>query len=366
MAIGRPPERHHSNRRRFGVTRHRPLSRNCPFDRPRPFARAVGSTAFDRRGVLKAALSSLAALLALPSGARTSRAEADRGMPGGPFAVEIAPGVYAHRGEVALATPENAGDHANMGFIVGREAVAVVDTGGSARVGKRLHDAVRAVTDLPIRYVINTHMHPDHVLGNGAFEAEGTVFVGHHKLARGLSARAERYLAVYEQDLGADAFAGTRIVVPTRAIDSPTALDLGGREIVLTPHQTAHTDNDLSVRDGQTGTVFLGDLLFSEHIPTIDGSILGWMAVLDALAAAPAERVVPGHGPASMPWPDAAKPIRHYLQVITDEIREMIADDRTLSEATASVGLSERDAWELFDAYHGRNVSAAFAELEWE
>ena len=67
-----------------------------------------------------------------------------------------------------------------------------------------------------------------------------------------------------------------------------------------------------------------------------------------------------------MPWPDAAKPIRHYLQVITDEIREMIADDRTLSEATASVGLSERDAWELFDAYHGRNVSAAFAELEWE
>lgn len=324
------------------------------------------SRAPDRRALLKAA-SSLAALLALPPVADgTARAAANAGAAGQPFAAEIAPGVYAHRGEVALATPENAGDHANMGFIVGREAVAVVDTGGSARVGTRLHDAIREVTDLPVRYVINTHMHPDHVLGNAAFEAEGTTFVGHHKLERGLAARAERYLAVYEQDLGADAFAGTRIVLPTRAIEAPTTLDLGGREIVLTPHQTAHTDNDLSVRDSQTGTVFLGDLLFSEHIPTIDGSILGWMAVLDALASEPAERVVPGHGPASMPWPDAAKPIRHYLQVIADEIRTMIADDRTLSEATASVGLSERDAWELFDAYHARNVSAAFAELEWE
>ena len=319
----------------------------------------------DRRALLLAA-SSLAALAALPAGFRTGRAGATPGASPHPFVEQIAPHVYAHRGDVAVATRENAGDHANMGFIVGREAVAVIDTGGSAKVGGRLREAVRAVTDLPIRYVINTHMHPDHVLGNGAFEAEGTTFVGHHKIARGLAARAERYLAVYEQDLGPEAFAGTKVVIPSRLIDATTTLDLGGREIVLTPHPTAHTDNDLTVRDTETGTVFLGDLVFAEHIPTIDGSILGWMAVLDTLAAEPAERVVPGHGPSSMSWPDAAKPIRHYLEVITGEIRTMIADNRTLSEATQSVGLSEKGAWELFDTYHGRNVSAAFAELEWE
>ncbi|WP_244438523.1 quinoprotein relay system zinc metallohydrolase 2 [Hyphomicrobium nitrativorans] len=348
------------------MTRNRP-----PFPRlavrtlppPRPDALPLGTVG--RRALLTAA-SSLAALLILPAGLRTGRAETATGSALHPFVDQIAPGVFAHRGEVAVATRENAGDHANMGFIVGREAVAVIDTGGSAKVGAQLHEAVRAVTDRPIRYVINTHMHPDHVLGNAAFEVEGTTFVGHHKIARGLAARAERYLAVYEQDLGPDAFAGTKIVIPSQLIDAPTTLDLGGREIVLTPHPTAHTDNDLTVRDSQTGTVFLGDLVFAEHIPTIDGSILGWMAVLDALAAEPAERVVPGHGPSSMGWPDAARPIRHYLQVITGEIRKMIADNRTLSEATQSVGLSERRAWELFDAYHGRNVSAAFAELEWE
>lgn len=320
----------------------------------------------DRRSALKI-FSAFSALLAASSKISSAAlADVRTDTAASPFTVEIAPQVYAHRGNVSLYTPANEGDISNAGFIVGREAVAVVDTGGSARVGARLHQAIRSVTALPIRYVINTHMHPDHVFGNSAFEADQPAFVGHHKLARGLSARAERYLAINKELLGEDAFAGTTIVLPTLAISEATTLDLGGREIVIEPQTTAHTDNDLIVRDSQTGTVFLGDLLFSEHIPTLDGSILGWMAVLDTLARAPAQRVVPGHGPHSMPWPDAAKPIRHYLQVITDEIRTMIKANQTLSEATTTVGLSEKDAWQLFEDYHARNVSAAFAELEWE
>jgi quinoprotein relay system zinc metallohydrolase 2 len=318
-----------------------------------------------RRAVLRLG-AALAGLLAVLDSVRLAAAATEDGAREGGFTREIAPGVHAHYGNVAVYAPDNEGDIANASFVVGREAVAVIDTGGSARVGARLHAAVRAVTDLPIRYVINTHMHPDHVFGNAAFEADAPEFVGHHKLARGLQARSERYLAINKEALGDAAFAGTKIVLPTKGIAEPTRLDLGGRTLVLEPQKTAHTDNDLTVRDEATGTVFLGDLLFSEHVPTLDGSILGWLAVLDALSKTPAERVVPGHGPVSMPWPDAAKPIQHYLSVIRDEIRVLIKDDRTLSEATTSVGRSEKDAWRLFEDYHARNVSAAFAELEWE
>lgn len=320
----------------------------------------------DRRFLLRAA-GALAALTT-PIAALVRRAAAETSPPSSsnPFALEIAPRVYVHKGQVAVYAPDNGGDVANAGFIVGRDAVAVVDTGGSARVGRHLHDAIRSVTQLPIRYVINTHMHPDHVFGNAAFEGDQPAFVGHHKLARGLSARADRYLAINRDALGEAAFAGTKIVLPTLAISETTTLDLGGRSIVLEPHKTAHTDNDLTVRDSETGTLFLGDLLFSEHVPTLDGSILGWISVLDALAQMPAQRVVPGHGPHAMAWPEAAKPIQHYLKVVTDEIRAMLKDNRTLSEATATVGLSEKRAWELFEDYHARNVSAAFAELEWE
>jgi len=309
-----------------------------------------------RRKVL-AALAALAAAPPLrPASARATTT----------FASEIAPGVYVHKGHHALFSPENAGDISNAGFIVGKNAVAVVDTGGSARVGTGLKSAIRAVTDLPIRYVINTHMHPDHVFGNAAFTDDAPGFVGHAKLARGLAARSERYLAINKDLMGEAAFAGTRIILPNVTVEDRMTLDLGGRKLELEAEKTAHTDNDLIVRDTATGTVFLGDLLFSEHVPTLDGSIRGWLTLMERLAAVPAEHVVPGHGPPSMPWPDAAKPLQRYLDLIASDVRRLIKENRTLSEATETAALSEKDAWLLFDDYHKRNVSAAFAELEWE
>ena len=280
---------------------------------------------------------------------------------------EVAPGVFVHQGRYEVFTPRNEGDTSNAGFIIGRDGVAVIDTGGSPRVGAQFLEAIRARTQLPIKYVINTHMHPDHVFGNVAFEGEHPVFVGHHKLPRALAARAARYLAINKELLGDAAFEGTRIIPPTELVDGKLTLDLGGRTIEIEAHKTAHTDNDVTVFDRQTGTLFLGDLLFAKHVPALDGSIRGWLALLDQLKSrTDVARAVPGHGPASMAWPEALAPEERYLAKVADDVRALIKQGRTLSEATREAGLSERDAWLLFKEYHARNVSAAFAELEWE
>lgn len=279
---------------------------------------------------------------------------------------EVAPGIFVHQGRHELFSPSNAGDIANPGFVVGATAVAVIDTGGSPRVGASLREAVSKVTDRPVRYVINTHMHPDHVFGNVAFEGPDVAFVGHHKLARGLAARQERYLAINREALGEAAFAGTKIILPGTAVMDKVTLDLGGRTIVCEAHPTAHTDNDLTVRDSATDTWFMGDLIFAGHTPTLDGSIKGWLTLLRTLSDVGASRIVPGHGPAAMPWPDAAQPITRYLDTVATDVRALIKEGRTLEDATETAGLSEKGAWELFEEYHKRNVSAAFAELEWE
>jgi quinoprotein relay system zinc metallohydrolase 2 len=285
-----------------------------------------------------------------------------------PLAVEeVAPGVFVHEGRYELFTPRNEGDTSNAGFVIGRDGVAVIDTGGSPRVGARLLEAIRARTPLPILYVINTHMHPDHVFGNAAFEGEKPQFVGHAKLPRALAHRAERYLAINKELLGETAFKGTRIIPPTLLVSDKLELDLGDRTLVLEPRKTAHTDNDLTVFDKKTGTLFLGDVLFAKHVPALDGSIRGWLTLLDELGSRDdVARVVPGHGPASMEWPQALAAEQRYLKTVADDVRALIKQGRTLAEATREAGLSEKDAWLLFKEYHARNVSAAFAELEWE
>ena len=215
-----------------------------------------------------------------------------------PYAVnEVAPGVFVHQGRYEIFTPRNSGDTSNAGFIIGRDGVAVIDTGGSPRVGAALLAAIRARTKLPIKYVINTHMHPDHVFGNVAFEGEKPTFVGHAKLPRALAARAERYLAINKELLG-DAFEGTRIVPPTELVKDRLEVDLGDRKLLIEAHATAHTDNDVTVLDEKTGTMFLGDLLFAKHVPALDGSIRGWLALIGKLEARnDIKLAVPGHGP---------------------------------------------------------------------
>lgn len=279
--------------------------------------------------------------------------------------VQVTPGVYVFRGADEEATSENAGGIANIGFIVGEESVAVIDTGGSPMMGRALLAAIRQVTELPIGYVINTHFHPDHIFGNAAFVDEAPVFVGHVNLPPALGARQENYLAHARDAFGSDVSASW-FVAPQRLIAGRETIDLGGRRLVLEAYPPAHTDSDLTILDETTQTLFAGDLVFLERIPAIDGSITGWLGALDQLRQVAARQVVPGHGPVTAPWPAALENEQRYLTLIVRETREILAKGGTLQEATGAVGLSEKARWLLFDTYNARNVTAAYTELEWE
>ena len=279
---------------------------------------------------------------------------------------EVAPGVFFAEGQVALPTAENLGAISNCGFIIGKDAVAVIDTGGSLAVGLRLKAAIRAKTPLPIRYVINTHMHPDHVFGNAAFSGDGAVFAGHDKLKRALAVRGETYLRNYRTLIGEPALAGTTVVLPELAVSGRMELDLGGRVIELTAYATAHTDNDLTVRDPATRTLFTGDLLFVRHLPVLDGNLNGWLAASEELAKVDAARAVPGHGALQRDWPAALEAQRAYLARLRDDVRAALKDGRTMQQATAGIPPEQSGGWALIEDFHRRNVTAGYAELEWE
>jgi quinoprotein relay system zinc metallohydrolase 2 len=278
---------------------------------------------------------------------------------------EIVPGVYMRQGVQQETSAENHGHIANIGFIVGAERVAVIDTGGSLREGLALRAAVRQVTDLSIAYVILTHVHPDHILGAAAFEQDRPEFIGHANLPDALARRAEGYLERARADLG-DQAEGSRVIPPTSTVAATRTLDLGGRELLLRAHPTAHTNSDLSILDQQSDTLWLSDLLFVDRIPALDGRILGWLEVCDALERLDVRRVVPGHGPVPTDWRAALAAQRRYLDAVATGVRGVIHQRGTIAQAVERVARDEAGRWLLFDAYHGRNVTAAFVELEWE
>ncbi len=277
---------------------------------------------------------------------------------------EIAPGIHFRRGVDEDATAANNDAIANIGFVVGRESVCVMDPGGSLRDGRNLRTAIRAVTKLPIRYVILSHVHPDHIFGAGAFQEEDKPeFVGHRNLPNALVQRGEFYKNNLDRILKTDA---GPVVVPTLLVEDETQLDLGGRTLRLKAHGTAHTDSDLTVLDTQTGTLLLSDLLFVERVPSLDGSLKGWLAELENLKSVGAKRAVPGHGPTGVDWPEASRDLERYLGTLLRETRQAIAKGMDIDQAARTVALSERDRWKLFDDYNGHNVTRAYKELEWD
>jgi quinoprotein relay system zinc metallohydrolase 2 len=279
---------------------------------------------------------------------------------------EFAPGVFIHVPRPALVSKANQGDIANLGIVIGGEAIAVIDTGGSPAIGRKFLAAVQAVSAKPIRYVINTHVHPDHIFGNVAFEGLGAVFAGHKNLPRAIAGTQQHYLASYQEQMGPELMADMQFVVPTLLVEEETTIDLGNRQLTLKAWPAAHTDSDLTVYDEASRTIFTGDLLFRQHIPVLDGSLKGWIEVMDGLGRIPAERVVPGHGRAGEPWPDALRPQRAYFERLEADLRNDIEKGQSLGEAIKTAGASERGNWELFDDYNPRNASQAFKELEWE
>ncbi len=276
----------------------------------------------------------------------------------------VAPGIHVREGAIEEATRANQDGIANIGCIIGDDSVAVVDPGGSLTDGERLRAGVRALTDRPIRYVVQTHFHPDHCFGAAAFLPDEPLFVGHARMPAAMTARGEYYRRRLADEVG-EAGAGT-VVVPSLLVTGTFTIDLGNRILDLRAHPTAHTDNDLSLFDRRTATLWASDLLFVDRVPSLDGSLLGWLRVITALKATQAARAVPGHGPPSVPWPAGAEPEERYLGVLERDIRALLARGGTIEQAAATVGAGERNKWRLFDDYNGRNVTAAFKELEWE
>ena len=277
----------------------------------------------------------------------------------------LSEGIYVHRGKHVDLEHTDHDDIANIGFIIGDQCIAVIDTGGSVAIGVALKNAIKSKSALPVCYVINTHIHFDHVLGNRAFSEFDPEFVGHENLAREMAQNRSFFLSEFSGNLGENP-SESSIIGPDITVSDKLELDLGNRLITLSAHPPSHSYTDLSIYDHKTGTLWLSDLLFIDRIPVLDGSLKGWLQTMEILKTQPANHVVPGHGSITLSWPEAANAQDSYLHLLLHQTRKEIGKGTFMEEVVEIVGSTEKTEWLLHEQNHGRNVTRAFLELEWE
>ncbi len=213
--------------------------------------------------------------------------------------VRVADNVYAYS-DVKDPSPANSFG-ANAGVVVGTKGAVVVDTLISAKEAGRLLRDVRAVTDKPVRYVVDTHYHLDHAFGNGVFEDGGAVVIAQEKDTAAMKAAGDKLLAgAREMGLTAADLEGTRIAPPTITFGDRLRIDPGGVTVELIFVAPSHTAGSAMAYVRERKVLFTGDILFTDYHPYLgEGDIDGWVRTLDAILLLDVDAIVPGHGPVS-------------------------------------------------------------------
>jgi len=270
---------------------------------------------------------------------------------------ELAPGVVA-----AISMP-GSGAGGNAGFVIGDGGVAVVDTFQSAAAAEALLAAIRARTSQPIRFVVDTHYHIDHVAGNGVFRAAGATIVAQRNVRAW--ERSEN-LKFWQPDVPPDKRAWIEsLTLPDLTYDATIDLYLGARRLRLEVFP-GHTGGDSIVVVPDADVVFTGDLFWNTALPnTIDADTAAWTATLERLRAGhPRATFVPGHGQVGKAGQLEA--FDSYLEALRGEVAAArgrgLEGDPLVAAVRAALAPRYSD-WSYFEHFVAANVNQTAAEL---
>jgi glyoxylase-like metal-dependent hydrolase (beta-lactamase superfamily II) len=282
--------------------------------------------------------------------------------------IELAAGVYMVPGSGGEPDAGNLGRVGNAGFIVGRTGVLAIDTGTSYRHGRALLEAIRSVTDKPVRLALVTHTRQEFLFGGAAFREQGIPIAMHKAAADLMASRCEICLKTLRSTLGEEAMRGTAMYKPDIPFTDPAGIDaaaLIGRPIQVLYFGHSSGPGDIAVYDPRSRTLFAGGLLDARRIPdVIDSDLPRWREALRNLQALPADVIVPGHGPAD--GKRMISLVERYLDQLTTRVRSLQSGGAPLSEVPDSTPLAEFAGWDQYDTVHRRNAALVYLRYERE
>ncbi len=278
----------------------------------------------------------------------------------------VADNVYAIVGDLTQRSPENLGNNATFGLVVTPEGAVLIDPGGSYAGAKVLHEAVKSVTDQPVKYVINTGGQDHRWLGNGYWKEQGASVIASQDAVDDQHERGSMQLTFLSNLVGDELMATTDPVYADVVFDNEYTLSLGGTKLLIRHLNGAHTPGNSFVWHADSSTVFTGDMVYLERILGVNSvsNTLAWLETYDAMAAYNAAHVVPGHG-AAADMAAAKRDTYDYLVNLRTKVAAYMEAGGDMNGA-ASVDQSDFAYLANFDGLAKRNALAAFSQMEWE
>lgn len=282
---------------------------------------------------------------------------------------QIAQGVYAvispYNG-AAVATAENHGFVANLGFVIGDAGVLVFDSGPNLLVAAALQVEIRKRTALPVVAVFNSHSHPENVLGNAQFSRSGKIVWAHAATRQLMRSRCPRCRANFVATMGQEFETLTPVVLAQRIVNRTGHLKIGGRDVLLYTGNAGHLPGNLALCDVKTGALFAGGLLTNQVIPDMsDADINAWVALLNSIASGPCARgtALGDRGEPGL-LAELIPSLGNYLRSLHTQIEHAFDSGVDLIDVSQHVRMPDYATWALYEQLHVRNAAQTFLRVE--
>ena len=282
-----------------------------------------------------------------------------------PAPKKISEHVYAWIGPLEGPSEENNGYRMNLVFIVGKNAVAVVDTGYTSAMAREMITHIRSITKLPIKYAVNANSQPHRYMGNDVFREAGAQIIAHKESAKRMERMGSNFVTAIENILKPPKGSVRIPKQPDLLIDDKHTLDLGEIKVELIHMGPAHASAQLIAKIDSDKIIYTSDLLYSQRLLAVlqDGNIGNWIKAYDSLKQYEGYTFIPGHGdPAPLSAFDF--PTRSYLGLLYDHMTKMVDEGVDVQDAINNLDQSKYKKLVNFEELSGRNASWAYLERE--
>jgi len=281
--------------------------------------------------------------------------------------VQVSDSVWSAIGQLKFYTYENAGHNNNLSFVIGNEAVMVVNGSSTYLLAKALHDEIKRLTDLPVKYLVDENGQTHAAGGNNYWKEQGATIIAHVDAAHEIEEKLANGLLRLE-DIVKERIEGSEIIDIDKTFDEQMEIDLGGITAQLLHLGPAHSKGDISIFIPEENVVIAGDIAFHERMLPVfpESNTADWLETWETAFKPLAQNaiIVPGHG-APTTFTEVDTYTRGYLEFLREQVANLLDEGGTLADAYL---IDQRDYMHLetADELAGKNAGRVFEAMEWE